>query len=196
MSTNWKEKLSDRNHVAYDEAGHIVMAYILGRSIGRVIFQRNKRGTYNGRTEWSDPCSPPAIDGHVPYEQMRIPRPDGIMGTRVILAAGKAALTLWYQREGENERKATYGMADAKQILRALKRSGISPQERKKRFQDIEGLALQILSWPFCYVAVEQVAMFLRMKLRHAQDNELDYFTVEGATLQAIVAKVFATLAP
>ena len=173
-------KLSYIDDAAYDEAGHVVLAYVLGREIYGVRFQRNMKGSYNGYTDYRDPCLPPHIDAHVPYEHMNIPRPDGVLGTRVISAAGKAAVTLLCRDIGVSERLATYGMSDAKRILRSLRRKGLSYAERKQRFRDIENIALTILSWPSCKAALEQTANLLRTELQRASSDNLGAFSIEG----------------
>jgi hypothetical protein len=185
------QRLPDRDDAAYDEAGHIVVAYVLGRDIYGVRFQRNSKGTNNRYTDYRNPCLPPHIDSHVPYEHMKIPRPDGVSGTRVISAAGKAAVTLLCQQMRVSERLATYGMSDAKGILRSVRREGLPPDERKKRFRDSENSALTILCWPSCKASLEQIANFLRTEMQRASRDNLDVFSIEGAQLQAIISEVF-----
>jgi hypothetical protein len=46
------QRLPDRDDVAYDEAGHRVVAYVLGRDIYGVRFQRNSKGTNNRYTDY------------------------------------------------------------------------------------------------------------------------------------------------
>jgi hypothetical protein len=82
-------------------------------------------------------------------------------------------------------------MSDAKGILRSLRREGLPPDERKKRFRDIENSALTILCRPSCKASLEQIANFLRTEMQHASRDNLDLFSIEGAQLQAIISEVF-----
>ncbi len=71
-SQNSDRVLSDPYIVASDEAGHAILAHILGREIECIQLTLNVRGTYNGITIYRQPCLPPHIDPDVPYEKIKI----------------------------------------------------------------------------------------------------------------------------
>src|SRR2546429_3893796 len=113
-SQNNNRALSDLDIVASDEAGHAILAYVLGREIEYIQFVLNVRGTYNGETIYRQPCLPPHIDQYVPYEKIKIRlqhpdreislwHPDGVSGIRVIQCAGQAAQILLYRQKGVSE---------------------------------------------------------------------------------------------
>src|SRR6266566_289353 len=160
-SQNSDRVLSDPYIVASDEAGHAILAHILGREIECIQLTLNVRGTYNGITIYRQPCLPPHIDPDVPYEKIKIHiqqldreiplwLPDGVSGIRVIHCAGQAAQILLCRQKGVSEMLATLGMGDCRLIIRSLKEEGIPKQQWKEQFREAQSLALQILSSPAC----------------------------------------------
>jgi hypothetical protein len=194
------EELSGIDVVAYDEAGHVIVAYVLKRQIFGVEFELNPKGTYNACT-YRDPLPydprpdddllPPYIDPNVPYDQMTISLQDRVSILGVISAAGKAGVTLLCRQKGVSEHLATIGMRDARQIISLLRKENVPLYERKRRFRDFENLALHIVSWPICKVALEQVADLFREKMLHPQHDERNGFTVSGLELTRMIVSAF-----
>lgn len=191
------EELSGIDVVAYDEAGHVIVAYVLKRQIGGVIFELNVKGTYNARTYQypydprPDDLLPPYIDPSVPYDQVAILLLDEVAILGVISAAGKAGVILLCRQKGISEHLATIGMGDARKIISMLRKVDVLLYERKRRFRDFENLALHIVSWPICKVALEQVADLFREKMLRAQHDKLTDFTVGGLELIRMIRSIF-----
>jgi len=191
------EDLSGIDVVAYDEAGHVIVAYVLKRQIGGVSFEHNVKGTYNACTYQyqydprPDDLLPPYIDPGVPYDQVAISLLDEVAILGVISAAGKAGVILLCCQQGISEHLATIGMGDARKIISLLRKENVPLYERKRSFRDFENLALHIVSWPICKVALEQVADLFREKMLRAQRDERNDFTVGGLELMRMIGSIF-----
>src|SRR5712692_4931276 len=109
------EELSGIDVVAYDEAGHVIVAYVLKRLIVGVSFELNVKGTYNACTDQvpydprPDDLLPPYIDPNVPYDQIAISFLDEVAILGVISAAGKAGVILLCRQKGISEHLAMIG---------------------------------------------------------------------------------------
>jgi hypothetical protein len=177
--------------VAFDEAGHVVLARILGRHINNVIYRRNVNNEYNGESDYNEISSPPFIDSNIPYDEIGIAQPDGISDRLTIKCGGKVSLILFCRDKGIREDLATFGLGDCREILLRLKHSGLSKQQRKQELRELEARALQILGYPPCKDALDTMARSFLEELHVAIKQNLKFFVIDGERIQERIAQSF-----
>lgn len=178
---------------AHHEAGHAVMARLLGRRVGKVSLVLNEKGRYNGYTNWDLYEIFREWDWNVPYEDLKLKKEDDRDGIAFIFAAGKASERIWYRQKSLDEKWASFGtgageLNDEWQLKKAVK--GILEADPRRQLlqemQRVEETAVRLLVFPTCWQAVEAVAHELLERLK--QDRERCTFD----KAQARIAEVFA----
>jgi hypothetical protein len=182
---------------AHHEAGHAVMARLLGRSVFKVYLVLNEKQSYNGGTCWDDKDDGVAVvpdwDRNLPYEELGLEQKELKSGVALVYVAGKAAERIWYRQRGLDEIWAGYGSGggdrnDEQKLEKELRTRfpRMKPEELPKAKQAIEDLAVRLLEFSTCWQAIEVVAHELLKRL--GQDRGGCVF--EEA--QACIAEVFA----
>src|SRR5579872_1824840 len=137
---------------AHHEAGHAVMARLLGRRVGKVSLVLNEKRSYNGYTNWDLYEIFREWDCNVPYEDLKLKKEDGIDGIAFIWAAGKASERIWYRKKSLDEKWASFGtgggeLNDECQLKKALK--GILEADPRRQLlqemQRVEETAVHLL---------------------------------------------------
>src|SRR2546429_3673029 len=104
-------KLSQVNEIiCYHEAGHSVMAYLIGRAqVLKIILTPNVENTYNGQTDWGRNQKDRDWYPYVPYNELGLKSDDNTCGNALVDAAGKAGERLWYRQGNLDETLASFG---------------------------------------------------------------------------------------
>jgi hypothetical protein len=184
--------------VVYDEAGHAVMARLLGRVVYSIRLQRMSSGpyagAYNGRTDWGRDSPAREWDARAPYDSLVRSREEYIQAVVLIFAAGKAAERTWYRKTGADEALASFGEKDERELERellAMYRSQLTLELTSAQLDEtklaIEDLAMRLLSEPRRWRAVEAIATTLLQELQHAPEE----VRLEGEQVHAIISQAW-----
>jgi hypothetical protein len=182
---------------AHHEAGHAVMARLLGRSVFKVSLILNEKQSYNGSTCWDDKDDGVAIvpdwDRNLPYKELELEQKELKSGVALVYVAGKAAERIWYRQRGLDEAWASYGSGggernDERKLEKELKTRFLrmKPEDLPEAKQAIEDLAVRLLEFSPCWQAIETVAHELLKRLEH------DHGGCIFEEAQDYIAKVFA----
>lgn len=175
--------------VAYDEAGHAVMARLFGRIIYRIVLVRNVAGSVNGYTLWNRDSPRRDWDPNIPYSSMNLRTDQDARNAEIlIIAAGKAAERLCYRRMGVDEALASYGEHDDRDLEQAIHEAypDLPATELAAGKQKTDDLAADLLeqAWP----AVKAVAQELRRRINLPPRR---VHRMEGVTLHRIISQAF-----
>ena len=182
----------DGNMIAHHEAGHAVMARLIGRSVDKIDLLLIAEGTYNGYTDWDRYNQFRYFDPNVPYDELKLKQADDDLGVALVYAAGKAAERIWYHQKGWDETLASFGsygehnddLELEKELLTVI--PGLKPEQLPQVKQDIVEAAMRRLGLEICWQAVEAVAQALLEGLKQTPER----FILDD--VQKRIANVFA----
>ncbi len=159
--------------VAYHEAGHAVMARLMGRRVHDICLLLNVQGTYNGQTHWGRDEFFREWDSHLPYGELGLQQAEAKNGAALVIASGRAAERLWYRQYGLDEALASFGSSRANddevelesELFHTYPR--LTPEQLPEAKHTLEELAMRLLGAQLCWQAVEAIAQALVQGVAH-----------------------------
>jgi hypothetical protein len=193
-------KLSQVNEIiCYHEAGHSVMAYLIGRAqVLKIILTPNVENTYNGQTDWGRNQKDRDWYPYVPYNELGLKSDDNTCGNALVDAAGKAAERLWYRQRNSDETLASFGLSSNKDNDESLLEQELlkkDPQLKREQLSEakqfVENFAIELLEFETCWQAVDTVAKMLLERLQEKPPKVELYVasTIFGVFKQAVLKK-------
>ncbi|HEY7124057.1 MAG TPA: hypothetical protein VH540_08925 [Ktedonobacterales bacterium] len=150
--------------VAYHEAGHAVMARLIGRLLVMITYTKGPPhlapADYEGSTNWGEDQYFRAWNRHVPYDRLGLVMDRDIPeGVALVHAAGNAAQEIWCQKNQVGNQQVTWGKRDGQLLKRELQDifNNLNAAQQAQKTQEIKDWAERILSDPFCWQTVEVV---------------------------------------
>jgi hypothetical protein len=159
--------------VAYHEAGHAVMARLMGRRVHEIRLLFNVQGTYNGQTHWGRDELAREWDPHVPYGELGLQPAEWKNGAALVMVSGRAAERLWYRQPGLDETLASFGASRGNDDEVELEGELFHtyPQLTREQLPEakhvLEELAMRLLGAQLCWQAVEAIAQALVQGVAH-----------------------------
>jgi len=159
--------------VAYHEAGHAVMARLMGRRVHDICLLLNVQETYNGHTHWGRDELAREWDSHVPYGELGLQQAEAKNGAALVIASGRAAERLWYRQYGLDEALASFGSSKANADEGELESelfhtyTQLTAEQLPEAKHTLEELAMRLLSAQICWQAVEAIAQALIQGVAH-----------------------------
>jgi hypothetical protein len=186
--------------ICYHEAGHAVMAYLMGREVQGIILTPNVENTYNGETKWGRNQKERYRYPDVPYDELGFKPEDNTYGNALVDAAGKAAERLWYRQRNLDETLASFGLSSIKDNDESLLEQELlkkDPQLKQEQLSEakqfVENFAIKLLEFETCWQAVDTVAKMLLERLQEKPQVKLKLdiaSTIFGVFRQAALKKM------